>query len=404
MNVFDLAQEDTSLQRVSFKEYAGSCPHCGGVDRFHVQPHHKDGGVWMCRNCWPAEEKGWADGISYLRHMRGMSFTAAKNFLVGEDEHDVLFDLPERISAEERGNPPGEEWQARTRSFVELSVRRLWSKFGSRGLDYLHDRGLTDVTIKAAQLGYSEEKGEDGELIPRLSIPWHAENGCYWCVNRRDLRPDVPHDQRYKVTFRSSKFGLYGGELLTRKYPTFLVESEIDALSIAQKTRDVSINVVATGGESGCMNVPQWIGRLARMPAVFLAQDSDTKGEKQAADWLKILDQNAIRYRPLAKDANAMLLQGSIKAWVQGALELLNVESEIQDGEASLPIDAEKMRSARAFYESWCAQPGYYVRLRADNAIGLGVPETMSDEQFMQIARLVNMYQAELRMIMRKIA
>lgn len=337
-NVYELAQENTSLKKVSFKEYAGPCPRCGGSDRFRVQPGRKDNGAWMCRNCWDPATKGWGDGIEYLRQMRGMSFSEAKNHLAGE--LDSLLERTERVkayvepTATGRNAPPNNKWQAWTARYVEQAIARLWSSAGLPGLDYLHSRGLKDATIKAAQLGY-----EEIDSIPYVVIPWHVGDGQYWRVNKRDIRPDVPHDQRYKNIAGSSNAGLYGGELLTRKRPTFLVEGELDALSIAQEAGDLPINVVATGGLD-CSRVPRWVARLARVPHVLVAYDNEQRGEEASNTWLKILTHNALRYRPLAKDANAMLLQGwSIRTWVQGALDLLSEPETIEPATPAKSLD-----------------------------------------------------------------
>src|SRR5260221_341370 len=78
MTVMDLARIDTRLSRVCSNEYAGPCPGCSGTDRFHVKLTKRDGqGGFMCRYCWPAEEKGWGDNIDYLRHFKHMTYGQA---------------------------------------------------------------------------------------------------------------------------------------------------------------------------------------------------------------------------------------------------------------------------------------------------------------------------------------
>ena len=148
MNVFDLAQQDTQLKKVSWKEYAGPCPGCHGTDRFHVQPHKRDGGAWMCRNCWPAEDRGWGDGIEYLRQFRNMTFSEAKRFLEGDET------TPHYTTAPKNPVFSTPDWQRKVSVFVEKACARLWTDEGRVALDYLHARGLTDETMRKSKLGY----------------------------------------------------------------------------------------------------------------------------------------------------------------------------------------------------------------------------------------------------------
>jgi hypothetical protein len=254
-----------------------------------------------------------------------MSFQEAKAYL-----QDGLDSLIERVEqgreqvAPNENQLPKEQWQTRTTRYVEQAARRLWTPAGAACLEYLRARGLQDRTIKAAQLGYVEEE-EDGELIPRLVIPWHAGDGQYWAVNRRDLRNPLPKGAaRYKMTAWSNKKAMYGCRLLARprRYLTFVVEGEIDALILAQEARGLPVNVVASGGDG--MPAVKWLVRLSRMPSVLLSQDHEKRGDEIATKWMDALNGDAIRYRPLAKDVNAMLLEGwSVRTWVEAALDML---------------------------------------------------------------------------------
>lgn len=330
MNVFDLAQEDTKLTRVARStskgngsEYAGPCPGCGGTDRFHVQPDRKEHGAWMCRNCWPAEEKGWADNIEYLRWFRGMRFTDAKDYLASQVDSTLssVRSLQRSVSVEP-GEIPAEYWQKKYEPFVIAAAARLWTPEGQVALDYLRSRGLTDETIRKARLGYAIRNSR-----PCIVIPWFdlREKG-YWRVSLRDITPGIPKEQRYKQTLPGfSSDGMYLGDSLLRKLPTFLVEGEIDALSLVQAAGDI-VNVVATGS-TGNGRVPKWEGRLARMPAVLVAFDREATGDKSAQYWLDLLDgvTTVLRYRPLTHDVNDMLIQGyDVRSWVEAALDYIS--------------------------------------------------------------------------------
>lgn len=319
----DLAEMDTQLKTAAHgKEYCGQCPNCGGRDRFHVKPGANNGrGGFMCRNCWDAEEmvtkrdgstrmRGWGDEIDYLRHMRGMkSYQEAKAHLEELDgDIDTAIRRVKQLQHNVSGDWKSEAWQVKAEKYVKDSEGEL---AGSDGLTYLYSRGLKDKTIRGAHLGYTLE----GD-VPYLVIPHYTE-GRYWKINRRDLRAGA--DPKYKAKAGSTNESMYAGDVLRRgKRPVFLVEGEIDALSIIQEAGDL-VSAVATGSTEGARTLT-WICRLARAERVFLAFDREEKGDKAAEYWLERLD-NAVRWRPLVHDANDMLTGGySIRGWVQSAL------------------------------------------------------------------------------------
>src|SRR4029450_4928759 len=74
MIMLDLLSHDTTLRRVASThggEYAGSCPWCGGRDRFRVWPHAERPRYW-CRRC---NQNG--DAIQYLRDLHGLTYHEA---------------------------------------------------------------------------------------------------------------------------------------------------------------------------------------------------------------------------------------------------------------------------------------------------------------------------------------
>ncbi len=344
INVFDLAQTDTTLERVSSKEYAGPCPLCKSTDSFHVQPHSRKYGSWMCRKCWnPSDiitlkggqrKRGWGDNIAYLRHFRKMGYTEAKNYLTGKDDSPFERWEPSQAISERVELPDNPNLQERYMQYVRLAITRLGTPQGKPCLDYLLSRGLSEDTIKKARLGCIDSVTLKQEYLGRVEvdtqfivIPWFAD-GILWSVNLRDIRPGMPKNERYRK-FPKSGNGLYLAESLKRKLPTFLVEGEIDALSLAQEAGDL-VNVVATGGTSGSL-ISTWIARLARVPTVMVSFDREAEAEERAATWLKILNQNAIRYAPQLKDVNKMLVEGgSVRRWVLAILDYLNEDASSQ--------------------------------------------------------------------------
>lgn len=321
IDVLSLAEEDTQLHKAAINEMAGPCPKCYGNDRFRVR-HFKDSGSWrfMCRSCWDAgqyiaekgKKRGWGDAIDYLRHYRGMTFQQAQAF-AGEQEPIERHEPAQALYL-------SDEWQQSAHKAMQEHITRLWSD-DHLALEYARGRGLYDHTIKQFQLGYSLTEG-----IPRLVIP-NINDGHYTAIYRRDLRADVPHNERWKDAPGGGKDELYLSDCLYQRVdvPVVLCEDALSALSVYQECGDL-VNVVATGGVKACMTT-KWIARLACMPLVLVALDADPDGDKRAAEWLQRL-KNGRRLRPLLIDANAMLMDAwNLREWVIAGLENKDTET-----------------------------------------------------------------------------
>src|SRR6266487_110981 len=318
--VFDLASTDTRLHRVTVGEYAGPCPGCRGTDRFHVNLTKRDGrGGWMCRSCWPAEEKGWGDAVDYLMHFRGMRYPAARASL-GEQVTSLLSSVESRREA--LAGYKSTSWQDMVSELARSASHRLWTPEGAAALDYLYGRKLTEKTSGPDRLGYDVRWNPTiSRNVPCITIPWYADKK-YWKLNCRDIRPEARQKERYFHLAGSTNEGLYLGDILLARRDgiTFLVEDEFSALTIAQEAGDL-VNVVAlAGADSKCSTL--WTMRLAAQSAVLLALDDDETGEDSAQAWRRILRKSK-RYRPLfCKDANEMLQRGrSVRSWVEAAIE-----------------------------------------------------------------------------------
>jgi DNA primase len=317
----------------------GPCPWCGGADRFAVftneTPQRYYCGIHGngCRK--------YGDAIQFLRDYEGKSFREAVSELTGEDMPMVA-----RVDTSQTQMNYG-TWQRQAESVVLNAEKQLWngSDIGDAVLTYLVGRGFTEETIKNARLGAHLYKGaviarEEQAPVPCLVIPWlDRKDARYWRVEYRDTRPDTPSKYRYESLKGSSvSDGIYGSQIFKR--PVFLTEGAIDALSIAQEAGDL-VAVVATGSTGGSHN-PKWLMKLAMAPRVFVAFDSEEKGERAARYWLDALP-NAIRWRTSGgKDANEMLQHGgNVRLWVEAALATLELPELVETPEASsLPLCA----------------------------------------------------------------
>jgi DNA primase len=350
ITVLDLAEEDTSLAKKSVNEKSGPCPECGGKDRFNVK-WNGESWVFMCRGCWDSEQylterdrkRGWGSEVQYLMHYRGMKYSQALAFLVDQGnmtldeavqhlskmEPDRARALLIRYGATEDGSmqeTPRRRPQRGSDQSVPITdpakqelyhrelldaIGRLRSNVGQDALNYLYNRGFPDDLIAEAHIGFSLKGG-----VPRLIIP-SINGGRVVAIYRRDLRPDVPHEERWRDAPGSLDNQLYLADCLQRKDKVVvLVESALDALSVIVACGYDLVNVVATGGIKKCRN-PLVLGKLARMPLILVAFDADKDGDEAAKWWLKRLA-NSSRLRPILHDVNDMLVdQWDIQEWIE---------------------------------------------------------------------------------------
>ncbi|MEP7286955.1 MAG: hypothetical protein ABI947_14455 [Chloroflexota bacterium] len=138
--------------------------------------------------------------------------------------------------------PPSAAWQTCARTLIASGVKLLWSPSGSAALAWLRGRGLSDDTIRAAQLGY------DGKLN-RIVIPCIID-GEVWYVKYRNLN-QAAIDQYSKYTYQtgSRAAALYNAEAIRPGLPIVKVEGEFDAL-IGQQTAGDLFTFVTVGSAS----------------------------------------------------------------------------------------------------------------------------------------------------------
>jgi hypothetical protein len=320
IDVLTLAEEDTNLHRESVREQAGPCPdpHCRcQTNGFRVK-WNAEQWVFMCRGCWDAQDmlpdgrkRGWGDAIDYLRHYRGLSFHEAKALVEDKPSPAPIPILREGWQSE--------GWQQKTGKIIHEAADAIWTPEGALALDYARGRGLSDETIKQFHLGYS---------APYLLFPSMNEKR-FVAIYRRDLRPDVPHADRWKDAPGGTKSELYLADCLQLRkgLPIVLVEDAFSALSVWQECNDL-VNVVATGGAT-CGKLTRWLARLSLAPHVLIALDADEAGDVESDWWLERLG-NAQRLRPIAKDANDMLRAGiSLHHWIMPGTPIVDPTDEI---------------------------------------------------------------------------
>ena len=243
-----LLEPDTTLVRIANThggEYAGPCPFCGGVDRFHVQPA---AGWWFCRQCNP---RG-GDAIDYVQRREQLAFPEAIAFLAGHAAGSSPRHM--RIRPTTRPALPNwtqPAWQQAAQALVQEAEAALADDVaGAAGRAYLADRGLQSATWQAWRLGYYLAwQPVRREALPAITLPWFGADGQIQAVQYRYCGPGIARHDRFgqKAGGQRSLFGL---QMLAGRETLIITEGELNAISCWQVAHDWA-DVLSIGSQEG---------------------------------------------------------------------------------------------------------------------------------------------------------
>jgi DNA primase len=321
----DLIGRDTQLKKVASTrggEFAGACPFCGGIDRFHVQPNYGNG-HFFCRQC---DVKG--DAIEYIKRRDNVSFKEALVILgipleqqrrstnvVQRPAYDPT--APRALETKPALDDP--DWQESARLFCEQAFNALWSAEGSKALEWLKNRGISESVIESAGLGFNPEDtnttwGLNEVFIDRgIVIPWSI-GGKFWRVNVR--RPTG--EPKYRGV-KGGANGLYNADAIGRDDVVLMTEGEFDALVIKSHVKGVT--PIATGAVSWS-RVLRWVSLLDNTQLVLNAFDGDevtNDAVAKSVEWWRLnLGSKFVRLIPTEHDVTDMWKAGKdLQAWVE---------------------------------------------------------------------------------------
>ncbi len=306
MRVEEVVGDFVALKRKG-PRYLGHCPfHNEKTPSFNVSPNL---GIYKCFGCGKA-----GDAITFLQEHEHLSYVEAIRWLAKRYQ----IDLPE-----EDQTPEQELEQSERESLAVVqqwaltwSVDQLWNTDeGKRiGLSYFHERGFSDATIKAFQLGYVPEHGnaftqaatahgfsqevlekagwikrrDDGSgsawdfFAGRVTFPILGLSGQPIGFGARTLKSDKKLPKYFNspesVLYNKSR-SLYGIALakksIVEQQLCYLVEGYTDVISLHQAG---ITNVVASSGTSLTEEQVRLIKRYA--PVVTILYDGDAAGMK----------------------------------------------------------------------------------------------------------------------------
>ncbi|MBR4903297.1 MAG: toprim domain-containing protein, partial [Selenomonadaceae bacterium] len=162
--------------------------------------------------------------------------------------------------------PPKNYAKAFYPRYVETTRKFLAERGGSY-------RGLMAETFEKYGVVVHPEFGVgDAEKLPTLIIPYDDYHFMARAI-----------DSKRRPTQHGQGAGLYEPVPISLECPNFIVEGELDALSVVQSVGNLGIRCVATGGASKYGKiVPELekrFGNAQRKPSFFVMFDNDTTGK-----------------------------------------------------------------------------------------------------------------------------
>ena len=369
MNIKDLLKEDNFSCKYIAKTYGGTysspCPWCGGEDRFRCWPNQDGGGNWFCQKCG---RKGAV--IKYLTEYRKMNYDDACLFL-GKNPDSKMSSLGEHNPSNitlfpQCPEPPSKKWQQQAYILIKSAKEYLWRSCCENIRTFLHDRGLTDETIKKTHLGWNptnqfpsreewglptklKDNGQPAKLfIPAgLIIPYVKDKQIQKIKIRRS---DIEAQQKYYLIPGSSPTPITIGN----SRDIMILESELDAILVDQEAGDV-ISSIALGSaqirpDSSNENM------LKQAGTILVSLDNDEAGARAYWSWWKKHFPQSKRWPvPYEKDPTDAYQKGlNLRDWV---LAGLNCDKDVKEKsilEVSTPYpliqDIDSLKEALSRY------------------------------------------------------
>lgn len=215
--------------------------------------------------------------------------------------------------------------------------------------DYWKRRGLSKETVDRFKLGYVAEwrhpKAPKAPASPRLIIPTSP-----YSYLARDTRETIPEEQRAYSKSKVGSIQLFNKKALqTAAKPIFIVEGELDALSIIE----VGGEAVALGTTTKSKALIELLKAQAPAQALIIALDNDEAGQRasrELTEGLQGLNIPCYSFNPCGqyKDANEALQRD------REALTIAVEEAEhLQDEEAQAQKEAYLKNSTAHYLQSF---------------------------------------------------
>lgn len=288
------------------------CPLCGsGTGRnatgaFTITP---DGNSWKCFAC----DKG-GDTLDLIGYVEGIDDYNSKLTRAGE-----LFNMNIDATAREYQNQDKTAQNTDAHNSIHTPTSGNYLAFYKQANDniqatnYPEKRGLSKAILDRFKIGYVENwkhpnAPENVTGSPRLIIP--VTQTSYLA---RDTRDNIPDYQKQYAKTKVGGSDIFNGRAFIDDLdkPIFIVEGEIDALSIME----VGGVAVALGSTSNAKKLAGMVRDKQLERPLILALDNDSRGRKTQAELEGLLQAQKTPYtvavltEGAVKDPNEMLVK-----------------------------------------------------------------------------------------------
>ena len=300
------------------------CPICGsgtGRNATGAFTITKDGLKWKCFAC----DKG-GDTLDLIGYVEDISDYKTKIARAAE-----LFNLDIEAPAEYQ-NQDKTAQNTDTYNSIHTPTNGNYLEFYKQANDniqatnYPEKRGLSKAILDRFKIGYVEnwrhpDVSENVPTSPRLIIP--VTQTSYLA---RDTRDNIPDYQKLYAKTKVGGSDIFNAIAFTQNadQPIFIVEGEIDALSIME-VGGVAVGLGSTSNTKKLTEILE--GKKLERPLI-LALDNDSRGRQAQEELKQLLQAKKIPYiiaeltTKDAKDPNDMLVRdrGALEARVEKAI------------------------------------------------------------------------------------
>lgn len=338
-----------------------NCPLCGsgnghnGTGAFSI----KDETTWKCFSCGEGGDIFDLYGGVYQVKDHGGQYAGLCQLYGLQDASTRVFGTT--THARTHAKPAKEEAEADYTDFFLQAHKAIGAT------DYWEKRGLSRGTVDRFKLGFVAEwrhpKAPNAPASPRLIIP--TGRGSYLA---RDTRDDLTAEQKPYSKSKVGKTQIFNAPALwNAQKPVFVVEGEVDALSIIEAGGEA----VALGSTTNRKALVEMLAEKAPRQALIISMDNDEAGQKASVELVKGLQALNIpcyAFNPCGehKDANEALQRD------RNALAVA-----ISEGEA-LQSEEERQKKEAYLKTSTANYLQNFINGIADNATTESIPTGFS--------------------------
>ena len=330
------------------------CPICGsggGVNGTGITENPKSRGHFTC---WGGDCFKNADIFEIIGKQFGLTDfneifnKACELFRISLDDNYIRSGLRTEL----QGNETPMKQEAETKPEEDFTEFFRQAAANLNQTNYY--RGISLETLKKFHVGFCPQwrANEKAPYSPRLIIPvW---SGGYLA---RDTRPNLTETQAKFQKMRVGKTRLFNTEALKQNVkPVFIVEGEIDALSI------IDAGGVALGLAS-IANIGKFIEAVKENPPkvnLIICLDNDSKGQEAAVKIaaslkeIKFFSYRQVRFPDSYKDANDFLMNDkkNFIAWINGVEKWIKEAGTLSEGDINDELEKEAvLYRLKGFFE-----------------------------------------------------